>query len=322
MNPLVNIVILNWNGAIDTIECLESLRKLQRANYRITICDNASTDNSLSIIARWAEQQQLTCRLVKPGDEPKASCADITLVDNGANLGFAAGNNTGIQYALAQTDVDYVWLLNNDTVVESDTLENLVRRALSDTNMGICGSLIKFYDDRSIIQAVGGCRFNSFTGIASQTLGRYLPDSVTLDRDQYEQAMDYVCGASMLVSRAFLEEIGLMEEGYFLYYEEMDWAIRARGKFTQGIALDSVVYHKEGSSIGSASLSSSASPSAEFYMARSKLRFMARHFARRLPLSILGSLGQSLNRFRRGHWLSGLAIAKATLGLPMGNTVA
>ena len=162
MNPLVNIVILNWNGAVDTIECLESLRKLQGVSYRITICDNASTDNSLSIIARWAEQQQMTCRLVKPGDEPKAACADITLIDNGANLGFAAGNNTGIQYALAQVDVEYVWLLNNDTVVESDTLENLVRRAASDANIGICGSLIKFYDDRSIIQAVGGCRFNTF----------------------------------------------------------------------------------------------------------------------------------------------------------------
>lgn len=312
MMPLVNIVILNWNGATDTLECLESLQKLRNVRYRITVCDNASSDNSLSILARWAEEKQLSCRLLQPGAEPGVHCPEITLIDNGANLGFAAGNNTGIRYALAQSDVDYVWLLNNDTVVAPDSLAALVQRAKSDENIGICGSLLKFYDDRSVIQAVGGCRFNEVTGIASETLGRYLPDSVTLDRTEYEAAMDYVCGASMLVSRAFLEQVGLMEESFFLYYEEMDWAIRARGKFTLAIAIDSVVYHKEGSSIGSASMKQAASSTSEFYMARSKLRFMARHFARYLPVSILLSLAQAVNRFRRGQWDSGLAIVKAS----------
>lgn len=313
--PLVNIVILNWNGVIDTIECLESLQNLVRVRYRVTVCDNASSDNSLPILAQWAEQNRISCQLLRPGGKPSLNPAELTLIDNGANLGFAGGNNTGVSYALAQADVDYVWLLNNDTVVAADSLEQSVRRVTSDSQIGICGSLIKFYDDRSVIQAVGGSRFNTLTGIASETLGRYLPDSTTLDRGQYEAVMDYVSGASMLVSRAFLEQIGLMEEGYFLYYEEIDWAVRARNKFKLAISLESVVYHKEGRSIGSASMRKAASPMSEFYMARSKLRFMAKHYAWRLPLSIAGSFAQSINRFRRGQWQAGIAITRATLGL-------
>lgn len=317
MNKLVNIVILNWNGEHDTLECLDSLRNLKGVNFRVTVCDNDSRDNSLAEFSRWANVNEISHETINPGRTAASKCADLTLITNGANLGFAAGNNTGIAYALSQTDVDYVWLLNNDTVVEPDALENLVRRCEADPEIGICGSLLKFYDDKSVIQAVGGCAFNELTGIASQTLGRYLPDSTVLDRSEYEAQMDYVSGASMLVTREFLEQVGLMEESYFLYYEEMDWAVRAKGKFKLGIALDSVVYHKEGSSIGSASMDRPASPASEFYLARSKMKFMAKHFSIYVPVSGFLACLQAANRFRRGHWQTGAAILRATFGLPM-----
>ena len=317
MSPLVNIVILNWNGAEDTLECLDSLRALRAVRFRVTVCDNDSSDNSLAEISRWANSNEVTHEVCQSGMKAGSDVSDLTLIANGENLGFAGGNNTGVAYALSQPDVDYVWLLNNDTVVEPDALEKLVRRCEGDKEIGICGSLLKFYDDRSAIQAVGGCRFNEVTGIASQTLGRYLPDSTVLDRTEYEAQMDYVCRASMLVSRAFLEEVGLMEERYFLYYEEIDWAVRAKGKFRLGIAIDSIVYHKEGSSIGSASLHQAASPTSEFYMARSKMRFMAAHFSAFLPLSGVLACLQAMNRFRRGQWQSGTAILRATFGLPL-----
>ncbi len=321
MMPLINIVILNWNGAEDTIECLESLQNLTGVNYRVTLCDNASSGDDLQQIFSWAQANEVNYEFMRSGSEASAPFADLTLIQNGANLGFAGGNNRGITFALQQDDVVYVWLLNNDTVVEPNALSSLVRRCEADPQIGICGSLLKFYDNRSVIQAVGGCSFNPMTGIASQTLGRYLPDTTVLDRNHYEARQDYVCGASMLVSRSFLEQIGLMEESYFLYYEEMDWAIRAEGKFKLAIALESVVYHKEGSAIGSASMQEPASPSADFYLTRAKLRFMARHFVAKLPVAYLCSMLQVLNRFRRGQWQTGAAMLRAILGLPMANTV-
>ena len=115
----------------------------------------------------------------------------------------------------------------------------------------------------------------------------------------------------MLLSREYLETVGLMEESYFLYYEEIDWAIRAKGLFKLAIAVDSIVYHKEGSAIGSASFQRAASPTSEFYLMRSKLRFMARHLPKNLPIAYAATFAQALNRFRRGQLETGVAVLKA-----------
>ncbi|MFT4797988.1 MAG: GT2 family glycosyltransferase [Candidatus Azotimanducaceae bacterium] len=306
-----SIVMLNWNGASDTIECLESVLRLRRAEFRVIVCDNGSSDSSLERISAWARVAGIPFQQVRAGQQIIPPLAKLVLIDNGANLGFAAGNNTGIELALALLETTHVWLLNNDTIIEPNALEEMLRRMAQDQTLGACGSLIKFYDDRSIIQAVGGCSFNFNTGIASQTLGRYLPDTTVIDVSEYEAKMDYISGASMLLSRGYLETIGLMEESYFLYYEEIDWAVRAKGQFRLGIAVNSVVYHKEGSGTGSASFKSAASPVSEFYMIRSKLRFMRKHLRHHLPTVYLTTFAQALNRFRRGEWQAGSAILTA-----------
>lgn len=334
---LTYIVVLNWNGWQDTIACLESLLTMDAINYRIVVCDNGSTDGSLKALVDWAnggrktrspgnillshlarQESHAVAHTCFHADSLRSRCSEhdhpIIFLDNGANLGFAAGNNTGIQYALSQPDMTHVWLLNNDTVVEPTTLQNMLARLAKDPGAGCCGSVIKFYDDPTVIQAVGGCSFNSITGIASETLGRYATKVSHEEISHYEKTMDYISGASYLVTRQYLETVGLMEEDYFLYYEEIDWAMRNAGQFRQVIAADAIVYHREGSSIGSASLDRPPSLLSDFYMTRSKLRFMARHKPEFLPVAYLLTLFQALNRFRRGRVKNGWILIQVVFG--------
>ena len=332
------VVILNWNGWRDTLACLDTVLGSQDAPLRVVVCDNGSTDGSLGKIIDWAEGrrapdtpghprlarllsgragvplQLVTRREVESGTAAAAS-QPLVIVDNDANLGFAAGNNVGLRYALQQQDMARVWLLNNDTLVEPDALCSMIERLAKSEEPAICGSRLMFADDPSVVQAVGGNRYNPWTGNASQSLGRYLPESATLNVSDFEGQLDYLCGASMLLPRGFLEQVGLMCEDYFLYYEEVDWMTRNNGRFRQLIAADALVYHKEGSSIGSASLDSRPSALSEYYMFRNKLRFTLRYHPARFPVVYLATWGQVLNRARRGYLDSARRIAAILLGL-------
>ena len=337
MEATVYIVILNWNGWQDTIACLQSCFGLKGVSFRCVVCDNGSTDNSLNYLDQWAngeltielpENERLR-GLITDGGLPKRvqkisrsavleenaeqASGDLIIVDNGANLGFAAGNNSGIQYAMQQADMSHVWLLNNDTLVEPNAALALIERE-QNCQPCVVGSLLKFYDDPTVIQAVGGNAYNRFTGIASESLGRYKKESDAIDLADYESQLDYICGASMLLSKPFLEDIGVMEERYFLYYEEIDWAVRSRSKYPLRVALDSIVYHKEGSSIGSASFDSAPSPFSEFCKVRAKLWFTAKFYPLAYISCYLFSAAQALNRLRQGYPENAKVICKVLLG--------
>lgn len=132
---LVYLIVLNWNGWKDTVECIDSCLKLTYTNFRILIVDNGSTDNSESIL--------------------RECFPSVEFIQTGENLGFAGGNNVGIRYALEQGAV-YVWLLNNDTVVDSKALDELLKVAESDDKIGIVGSKIYYYDKPDILWFAGG----------------------------------------------------------------------------------------------------------------------------------------------------------------------
>lgn len=331
------IVILNWNGIHDTIPCIQSCLKLENYKFKIVVCDNGSTDGSLDTLRNWLNGEHQpevpvnsvlkallagsevpndsywTTREAVESGTSRSTDANLIVIDNEANLGFAAGNNVGIRYAIEQADMSHVWLLNNDTLVDPKSLAALVAREQS-SGACVVGSLLKFFDDPSVIQAVGGNAYNKFTGIASESLGRYLPDTTEIDVEQYEQQLDYICGASMLLSKEYLDTIGLMEERYFLYYEEIDWAVRCHGQFELKVAVDSVVYHKEGSSIGSASFDSAPSAFSEFCKTRAKLWFTAKFFPHAYVSCFLFSAAQALNRFRQGYPENGKIIFQVLLG--------
>lgn len=289
----VGVVILNWNGWRDTLACLDSLLPTLPAQAQVIVCDNASQDDSLLHIRQWADGQAESPS--QPGfvqghalrpvrwveyDRAQAEAggaADdpvLVLVRTGANLGFAGGNNVGVRYALAR-GFDYVWLLNNDTVVDQHALAGLLARMSADPEIGMCGSTLMYFNEPERVQALGGARFDYARGVG-QHLGvgglvQDQPDLIAIEAE-----LDYVVGASMMVTRALLESVGLMQEDYFLYFEEIDWAVRARGRFRLGWADKSIVYHKEGATIGS---SHRARPSVTSlrYLYRNRLRFASRH---------------------------------------------
>ena len=255
------IVIVNWNGWEDTIECLESVFRLRGKEFVVIVCDNDSKNGSTQRIMEWAsgerkassaspEMQSYTCPPVPhpipfaflpasgvDGPHPRVGNERLVLIQSGENLGFAGGNNIGLRYVLGRNDHDYVWLLNNDVVVHPDALSRLIERMEEDPGVGICGSKLCFYSAPLLVQAYGGASYSPVTG-RNRHLGEFESVNTREDRTEVEGRLGYIVGASQLVSRRFLSAVGLMNEEYFLYYEELDWAARAKGRFVLGYALE------------------------------------------------------------------------------------
>jgi len=296
--PLVYVVIVNWNGWRDTIECLESVFHIDYPRYRVIVCDNGSEDGSADRIKGWAQGKPLI------------------LLETGGNLGYAGGNNVGLRYALTHADCDYVWLLNNDTVVTPGALGSMVKRMSESPEIGICGASLLYYDRPDTVQALGGAEYNRWFGVPTHIGVFERFEEMRIPADEIERRMSYVVGASMLVSRAFVESVGLMTEDCFLCGEEIDWALRGRGRFRLAYAPEAVVYHKEGASLGSSSDPLAKSRAADYYSLRSRLTIARRHAPWMLPTVYLGLLGSAVNRARRGQWDRVGMILRSMLNLP------
>ena len=313
-NPKTYVVIVNWNGWEDTIECLESVFRLSFENFVVIVCDNGSKDQSMQRITEWAmgdriassasqDMRSFTCPPVaKPipfvalqasqVNESRACTwhERLVLIHSGENLGFAGGNNLGLRHILHRNDHEYVWLLNNDTVVHPNALGGLIDRVEEDPRIGICGSRLRFYSAPHLIQAYGGSTYSPRTG-RNRHIGEFRLASETEDRAEVERQIGYVVGASLFISRRFLSCIGLMSEDYFLYCEELDWAERAKGKFLQGYAPGSIVFHKQGSSAGGKALNRRSEPEenfivSDFYSVRNQIRFTRRYYPQYLFLVV------------------------------------
>lgn len=327
MKKKVYIIILNYNGWKDTIECLESVLKLDISNFQILVIDNSPGLDSIKAIEKWAKGinffdiptsfPNIVFPLVsKPIDhkiisetESKVKFYDhqLLIIKADKNLGFSAGNNIGLKYAIRRDDFEYCWLLNNDTIVDSKSLSTQIRYmdANNRSNIGILGSKLIYYFSPEKIQAVGGA-FNTKLYVTKHIgEGR----SVATKKEIF-QNIDYVIGASMFVSKAFLAEVGILNEAYFLYFEELDWAYRSREK---GWKMDwcpqSRVYHKEGGSIGSSSNHKERSFFSEINVFHSRKTFV-RIFFNLGIMYIISSLLIILNRARRFQFKLALELFK------------
>ncbi len=300
----VYIILVNWNGWRDTLECLESLLQLDYPDFRIVVCDNGSGDDSLNQIRNWADNHTVSLVEYQRREAESGGRDDsnplLTIISINENLGFAGGNNVGIRYGMARGDIDYYWLLNNDTVVKPDALTHLVGRMKENPEIGICGSTICLYHNRSKIQALGGGYYCHWLGLPWH-YGRFTHWNGTVDYQRAEARMNYVEGASMLVSRKFIEQIGLISEDYFLYFEEVDWAVRAKGRFSLGYAPESIVYHKVGASIGTSSNPAKKSLTCDYYNIRNRIRFTKQYHPAALPTVYLVLLLEALVRLLCGN---------------------
>jgi GT2 family glycosyltransferase len=306
----VYVLLLNWRTAAHTLECLETIFRLRHPDVRVVVCDNGSDDDSLARIRAWAEgggdavpavhealRPLFAAPLARPipfveydraqaeaGGGPEPEGTRLVLVRNGENLGFTAGNNVGFRYALARGDADWVWMLNNDTVVAPDALDALLAAAGDDPRVGMVGSKLLFYDEPDVVQAAAGGVLTRWQGTTRLLGGEP-------DRGQWDDLgePEYIHGASLLARGEVLREVGLLDERYFIYSEEVDWCLRTRAAgFRLAYAPGSRVWHKEGRSIGQKSAFQ------DYHAVRSKLLLVQKHFPALLPAALLHTAWRSL----------------------------
>ena len=222
--PYVVLIILNWNGKHDTIECLKSLQQLSYQNFEILVVDNGSTDGSVACF-----RQELP---------------DVSVAENNTNLGFAEGNNVGIRCAIRR-GADYVLLLNNDTIVDKDFLTHLIAVAENDPSIGFAGPKVYYYDfkGRKDVLSFAGASINV-------ALGKPYRFGVnTIDRGQYDsiREVDYVEGSCLLARVDSLERVGLLNPTYRLYWEDAELCFRGRKAGYKSVYVPTAtIWHKVG----------------------------------------------------------------------------
>lgn len=245
MNKKVAIVILNYKNPSDTIECVKSIQCSSYKDYNIFIVDNNSMDGSFEQLTKTYPQYQV--------------------YETGNNGGYAAGNNFAIKIALKQ-NYDYVAIVNNDVIVEKDTLKKLVDYLNQNCQVGIVGPKICNYPDTEIIQSMG------FRVILAKGRTPAINEGKKASSVHSIVNCDALCGAFMLIRREVLQRVGLMPELYFLFFEETDWCLHVKnaGFLIQSIP-NAVVYHK-----GSASIDKVKGLKL-YYMSRNSVLFVRRN---------------------------------------------
>jgi GT2 family glycosyltransferase len=218
--PKVSIVLVNWHGLRDTVECLESLQKITYPNYEVIVVDNDSGgDEAATIEERFRDY--------------------VKLIRNPKNYGFAKGCNIGIRDALAR-DPQYVLLLNNDTVVTHDFLEQLVQVVESYDRVGIAGGKIYAYENPKVVWFAGGAPIDYLRG-KTPSRQSWLDSGIFDETEEVE----WVVGTFMLISRDVLETVGTLDDRFFFGWEDVDLSVRAtKHGFKVLYVPGSVIWHK------------------------------------------------------------------------------
>lgn len=243
MNKLkIHIILVNYNGYEDTIECIDSIIVNRYRNYKIIVVDNASTDDSRDMLIQKYNNHN-----------------DIHIIFNNENVGFSGGNNIGIKYAL-QENPDFIMLLNNDTIIDVDAINNIIEVAKDNHSNKIYTGKIKLYKDKSRIWYGGG----SYKKWRGTSIHRH-EGEVDCKSNNVMCNVDFICGCYLLIDTLSIKKIGYLPEEYFLYSEDLDLSLNALNKgFDLIYVPSSVIYHK---------VSSSTSKFAEFtqyYMIRNR----------------------------------------------------
>jgi GT2 family glycosyltransferase len=268
------IVILNWNGKEDTCQCVQTVQKIEYSNYDIVIVDNGSQDDSIECF--------------------KKEFPEISLVETGANLGYAGGNNQGISYALSQ-GADYILLLNNDAIVDPLILNNFIDVAESRPKAGIFGAKIYYLNEPQRIWFAGG-KLPSDSLITSHEGFGEIDDGLSWEE---VKPMDYACGCALFFKSDVVKAIGFLEDKFFLMWEETDFCYRARrAGFECLFVPKALVWHKISASFKGGDEGYLQS----YFMVRNRLLWIERNISveKRLRFYITVFL-PNLNQYVRGY---------------------
>lgn len=273
-HPRLICVVVNWNGAADTLACLESLRRQDYDNLGVVVVDNGSADSSVEQIR---------------GAHPW-----ITLHETGTNLGFPAGCNVGTRIAYQQ-GADLIWLLNNDTVAPPTTATSIVRTALAHPDAGAIGCVLYYLQHPQEVQAWGGGRVDLRSAFVTHFTR---PTS-------FSEPNTFFTGASLTLPRRICEEVGIFFEGFFMYCDDSDLCLRIhRRGYSLVMAEDTAILHREGGS------SPKRSPLIDQFATTSTLRMLERAVTHPL-LSFSVYLGLRLaNRILRLQWKNLAAVCR------------
>lgn len=310
MNPKVNIIILNFNGWEDTIECLESIYKITYPNWEVIVIDNGSDDDSVSKIKEWAtgkiivksrffknEYSEKPIHYVREffyaAEEGKVEVngketdwdsilpqQKLSIFRLRKNYGFAGGNNIGIEYILKYKKTEYILLLNNDTIVDPKFLDELINAASDDEKIAFAGPKIYRYNSngRNDVICFAGGKLNIWKGQASHV------GENEIDKGQYDNVkeVDFIEGSCILARIEIVNRIGLLNTDYFLYWEDVDWCVRARSAGYKNLYVPRAkIWHK------GAATSTKISGIYEYYMTRNRFRFIKQHATKKQYLSFL-----------------------------------
>lgn len=286
-------IVLNWNGCADTLACLASVRAMAHPT-EIVVIDNGSTDASVATI--------------------RAAYPDVTILETGANLGYAAGNNVGFDAVRRQTDSDAVLLLNNDTVAAPEMLTHLVAEYEATRGTAVIGPEVRYADEPQTIWSAGGTidwwrGYTANIGIGTSAQAPEPPTDVP-----------FVVGCAMLIPVAALRRIGGFDPRYFMYWEEVDWCVRARkAGYRARVVPEAVLYHKVSRG------DTRPSPRVLYYLTRNRLLLLRTHLPwYRQPLALSWTLWglarTGLDLLQRCDWRREQALLRGILDAALGKT--
>jgi GT2 family glycosyltransferase len=272
--PYVITVILNTNRREDTLACLASLDRGTYQNHHIIVLDNASTDGSVLAI--------------------QAAFPAVQIIELAQNLGYAGNNNVGIQAALAQ-GADWIFVLNEDTILAPECLEELVRVGERDKRVGVVGPMVYHHNEPTVIQSAGGKLGRNWE---SQHIAQNQPDTqqFTASHD-----VDWISGCAILVRRAVIEQVGMLDERFFYYWEETEWCVRATKNGWRIVHVPlAKLWHK------GVQRDYRPKPSVAYYNTRNRLLLLMKHRAPlRTQIAVWAQLARTLTSMTlRPNWRS------------------
>ena len=324
-SPVLGIVIVAFNSADVLLDCLESLLASEGVALRIVIVDNCSSDATVTVLRDWAAGGQPYApakdlpidvpTYVKPlplhGDAGRFGGHRLCLIEAKVNGGFAAGVNLGLAHLTTQPELDRFWVLNPDSVAAPGSAVAFASCPAPAQGFAFMGGRVLYLEDPNIIQIDGGT-IDRRTGVTGN-IGLYAPHISTPPPNLNQ--MDFITGASMVVSRRFYEMAGPMPEDYFLYYEEVDWALR-RQNLPLIYCPGAVVYHRAGTAIGSPTLGRPASPFSLYFKHRARIRFVRRYFPASLPMAYAYSVAKAAQLWLKGYRREAATLLGASFGRP------